>query len=256
MAYYRREVPRDPGQLPDYLRQELERLQFELNNAQELLRVAKTNTTPDRPRTGDIRYADGTNWNPDAGAGVYVFNGTSWVRIGPGGTEWVDIDFPIIIRTTGTNIPTLATLQGNITAPQWQVNDFNVCEGQELVHGWSEGSRVYFHIHMITGGTNVDDRYVNWEVEYTWANIGDAVPTTTVVTSGDYKIEANTPALTHRIVSIANWVPTGGKIGAHVYARLKRIAAAGTAPTANPFCTMLQLHIECNTLGSTAISTK
>ena len=48
---------------------------------------------------------------------------------------FVDLDFPIIVRNTGVGIPTLETLIGNVTAPQWQVNDFNVCEGQELIHG-------------------------------------------------------------------------------------------------------------------------
>jgi len=31
--------------------------------------------------------------------------------------RWVDVDFPILIRTTGAGIPTLATINGNITAP-------------------------------------------------------------------------------------------------------------------------------------------
>jgi len=37
---------------------------------------------------------------------------------------------------------------------------------------------------------------------------------------------------------------------------LKRLASVGTAPTANPFCEMLQLHIKCDTAGSREITTK
>jgi len=131
-------------------------------------------------------------------------------------------------------------LQGNLTAPQWAINDFCVCEGQELIHAWKEGTQVNWHIHYYTGGTDTTNRYVNFEIEYTWTNFEGTLPANTIVTSGDILIPANTPAKTHRLISIAQFTPTGGKIGAHVKARLRRIASAGTAPTANPFCEMLQ----------------
>lgn len=170
-------------------------------------------------------------------------------------TAWVDIDFPIIIRTTGANIPSLATLKGNVTAPQWAVNDFHVCEGQEMVHAWKEGSEVQWHVHVVTGGTNVDDRYIKFEVEWMWAGFNAVLPTTTVTTSADLKIPANTADRTHIIYEIAK-VTFAGTIGTHVWARLKRVAATGTAPTANPFCSMLQMHIECDTVGSRSMTSK
>jgi hypothetical protein len=36
---------------------------------------------PDKPRDGDIRYADGTTWNPGSGRGLYLRKQTSWVFI-------------------------------------------------------------------------------------------------------------------------------------------------------------------------------
>jgi hypothetical protein len=36
---------------------------------------------PAKPRTGMLVYADGTNWNPGSGAGVYVFTGTAWSKL-------------------------------------------------------------------------------------------------------------------------------------------------------------------------------
>lgn len=45
-------------------------------------------------------------------------------------------------------------------------------------------------------------------------------------------------------------------IGGHVWARLKRVAAIGAAPAANPFCSMLQMHVECDTAGSNQIDKK
>ena len=168
---------------------------------------------------------------------------------------WVDIDFPVIIRTTGVGIPTLETVQGNISAPQWQVNDYSVCEGQELIHPWKEGSEVNWHCHMITNGLDTADRFVKWEVEWFWINPSGAI-SATQTQSHEYTIPANTTDKTMFIVPIYAWTPTNGHIGGHVYARLKRITSTGLAPTNNPWCTMLQLHVECDTAGSREISAK
>lgn len=171
-------------------------------------------------------------------------------------TVWVDLDFPIIVRTTGAAIPTLQTLQGNITAPQWAVNDYNVCEGQEMIHGWKEGGTLNFHVHLITNGLDADNRYVAFEVEHCWANINGVLSAAATISSGDLLIPAGTTSKTHLLLSIGTLALATGKIGAHVYARLKRVAASGTAPTNNPWITMLQAHIECDTLGSRQIGTK
>ena len=37
---------------------------------------------PTKPRKGDIRYADGTSWNPGSGAGIYYYNGSAWALLG------------------------------------------------------------------------------------------------------------------------------------------------------------------------------
>ena len=58
-----------------------------------------------------------------------------------------------------------------------------------------------------------------------------------------------------QIVNIANFTPAA-KIGGHVFVRLRRIASTGAAPTNDPFCGMLQLHIQCDTLGSRNIASK
>lgn len=256
MAYQRRMPPTDPAKVPEYLRQELERLQFELNNAQEALRVVQANVSPDKPRNGEIRWADGTNWNPGLGEGLYWRADENWVRVAPPGVEWVDIDFPIIVRTVAAGLPALTTVQDNLTMPQWEVNDFNMCESQELVHGWVEGSEVYWHLHLVTSGTDGTDRYVKFEVQYAWANIGSALSSTTTLTTADLLIPANTPDKTMLIMSLGSFVPTNGRIGGHVLARLKRVAASGTAPSNDPWIPMLQLHIQVNTMGSAGIGTK
>jgi len=168
---------------------------------------------------------------------------------------WVDIDFPIIIRTTGANIPTLTALNGNLTMPLWQVLDFNVCESQEFIHQWKEGSTVYWHLHLTTGALDASDRYVRFTVEYGWVTPNGVWNFPALLDSGDLLIPANTPAKTMFIMPLGSFTPAA-TIGGHVVARLTRIAATGAAPGSEPWIPMLQMHVQCDTQGSRQISAK
>jgi hypothetical protein len=170
-------------------------------------------------------------------------------------TVWVDIDSPILIRTTGVGIPTLATFNGNLTMPQWAVNDFNQCESQEFIHEWKEGSACYWHLHLNTNGLDATDRYVKFELEYAYSVAG-VWTFPAVVTTDDILIPANTADKTQIIMSLGNFTPTNAKIGDHCVARLKRVAAAGTAPTNNPWIPMLQMHVQKDTIGSRQMTAK
>lgn len=182
--------------------------------------------------------------------------GTGFLATAGDATYWRDLDFPIIIRTTGANIPTLEIVNGTLTLPQWQVSDFNQCESQEFVHEWMEGSPVYWHVHLTTNGLDTTNRYVRFEVEYGYVTPGGAWVFPTTLNSGDLLIPANTATKSMLILSLGSFTPTGVKIGGHCVARLKRIASTGTAPTNNPWIAMLQLHIQCDTLGSRQIASK
>lgn len=199
-----------------------------------------------------LKFGDSTNYSEFESDGFYEAFGEA--------LSWRDIDFPLIARTSVANNPTPVAISGNLTAPQWAVNDYLMCEGQELVHAWKEGSTIYWHCHVITNGTEGSDKYLRWEVEYMYATPNGALSSPQTLTSSDIVIPANTPTKTHLIQSIGNFTPSTEKIGTHVYARLKRVATSnGTtypAPTSNPWCTMLQLHIQCDTLGSRNIGTK
>ena len=65
-------APVSPEQLPDYLFNELNRVGDIIFNL-DTLRLEQTNVEPSKARDGDIRYADGTNWNPGSGRGIYVY---------------------------------------------------------------------------------------------------------------------------------------------------------------------------------------
>jgi hypothetical protein len=42
----------------------------------------KTHVAPVKPRDGDIRYADGTDYNPGSGEGIYAYYGAAWHFLG------------------------------------------------------------------------------------------------------------------------------------------------------------------------------
>lgn len=72
--------PADVSDLPRYLYQELIKIQAAIN----LLSAGHLDVVyvaPSKPRQGDIRYADGTEWNPGSGAGLYYYDGSAWTFI-------------------------------------------------------------------------------------------------------------------------------------------------------------------------------
>lgn len=74
-------VPSDPAELPDYLQRELHRLSDTLFNI-DSMNLKRTHVPPPKSRDGDMRYADGVDWNPTGeGGGVYLFVRDQWIRI-------------------------------------------------------------------------------------------------------------------------------------------------------------------------------
>lgn len=85
MSYEPKIPPRvenqDLKKIVTFLQQELDSVSQELGNT-DALELRVRNAAPDKPRNGMLVEADGTNWNPGAGAGLYVFRAGAWVRIG------------------------------------------------------------------------------------------------------------------------------------------------------------------------------
>jgi len=75
-------VPSSPEDLPQYLLLEFQKIQSALQeNPINFIEVK--NVAPSRIKQGDIVYADGTNFNPGSGEGVYFRNAAgSWVKLG------------------------------------------------------------------------------------------------------------------------------------------------------------------------------
>lgn len=64
-------------ELAEYVYNELGRLGEQLQTP-SLISLKRLNVAPTKPRDGYIAYADGTDWNPGAGAGIYGYYATTW----------------------------------------------------------------------------------------------------------------------------------------------------------------------------------
>lgn len=98
------------AELQEYLVRELARISAAVKRADEIV-LPNTNVAPAKPEEGTILYADGVNFNPGSGEGVYVYINGAWVKLSLLSTDDVTIDDLTLdtIRITGTNEATLAS---------------------------------------------------------------------------------------------------------------------------------------------------
>ena len=47
----------------------------------ESINLNKLTVAPDKPRDSDVINADGTNFNPGSGSGLYLYNGTIYEKV-------------------------------------------------------------------------------------------------------------------------------------------------------------------------------
>lgn len=72
------------GHLPDEIQEPFSRLETALNAAQPEFTFQIRHSAPTKTWAGLVVYADGTNWNPGSGEGIYRRNAANaaWVFLG------------------------------------------------------------------------------------------------------------------------------------------------------------------------------
>lgn len=80
MPYIPRQPPADPAQLPGFFLVELPNIGR--GTVTDTVQLQPQSVAPAKPRAGLLVEADGTNWNPGSGAGLYVYRAGAWVFIG------------------------------------------------------------------------------------------------------------------------------------------------------------------------------
>ena len=68
--------------LDDAMRREFDKIAQALETANERMTLQVLHKAPDKYREGTVICADGTNWNPGAGAGFYGYHSGTWNKLG------------------------------------------------------------------------------------------------------------------------------------------------------------------------------
>lgn len=81
MAFEVEPLPQDAGMLSEYLRRQLELIAANFKMVSGI-QLEELHAEPAKPRTGVIILADGTNWDPGSGQGVYAYYASAWHKLG------------------------------------------------------------------------------------------------------------------------------------------------------------------------------
>lgn len=82
MAFQPRNVPGDPRDLPSFLGQEFLNVSKATAEMERVLQMQVLHAPPKRYTEPALCFADGTDWNPGAGKGLYVYYDGSWKKAG------------------------------------------------------------------------------------------------------------------------------------------------------------------------------
>jgi len=81
MSYNPTIPPQDPARLLEYLYDELLQISNILRMVEEGRFLPVLHVAPGRPREGMIAVADGVDWDPGAGKGLYEYDGAAWNKL-------------------------------------------------------------------------------------------------------------------------------------------------------------------------------
>lgn len=66
----------------EWMWQQLQALEQGFNSGREFIALDERHEEPKKLFTGLTALADGTDWNPGSGAGVYTYYGAAWHKLG------------------------------------------------------------------------------------------------------------------------------------------------------------------------------
>lgn len=205
---------------------------------------------------GDLRKADDATYNRTGD-----ITGGNYFEVGDDGTPklvgdatvYDDIFLPIAVTKPGGTAPSWDSFHGNLSQYTFAINDY--VEGAfELKHGYTEGSNLNIHVHIVTNGAEAS-KEARYSFEYWIADMNEASTTTTTITSADANL-TNADGH-HQYVDIGDIDGTNFKIGAIVCFLFKRVALVdGDNPTADPFVVSIGFHYNIDAMGSKTETTK
>ncbi len=198
---------------------------------------------------GTSRFGNqATNYTAITASGHLTLNGDA--------TVWQDIQFSVsTAKVPASNAPTWAIFGANTKKFTFAENDYIDLEANETSHAYKEGSDCVWHLHLFTNGSDGTERTVKYQIDFGITNPDGVYSESSQ--SLQVAIPASTADMTHIEYDLYTVTGTNIDHGADITVRFTRIGTdTGTDPSGDPFISMLGLHIECNTIGSSGILTK
>ena len=147
-------VPTKPEDTPAYLQEELKRISITTNNLADG-NVEKVYVEPPKPRAGDKRYADGTNWNPGQGENLYYYDGTNWIAYagGSGAGDFAQVDDTTSHTASVINTPTAITWD---TLPYSQGISINSTDTSKIE--FTHSGKYYIHFSCLLESSSASSK--------------------------------------------------------------------------------------------------
>ena len=73
---------RTPQDVAQWVLDQLRNIETALNSALPMIQLQELNVEPEKTFTGMTVLADGTNWDPGSGQGVYTYYNSTWNKLG------------------------------------------------------------------------------------------------------------------------------------------------------------------------------
>lgn len=247
----------DGSIIGQYLNTELHKLADSLQNLEVDSTAFKIwNVEPDKPRQGELYYADGTNWDAGSGEGLYLYSAGQWNFIALLGASgfWASVTASInASKVTGAAQPNWSVFRDGIYAYAFSASALNeawVC--LHIPHSYKRGTDIEPSLHWAAGNTT-NTGTVRLGVEYTIAkSFGvEAFPASTTI----YVEQAanGTPYMHYHLdFDPADVIPADSREpDTLIMARVFRDAAhANDTFTGDAFILNFDLHVQMDRIGT------
>lgn len=165
--------------------------------------------------------------------------------------RWDDMRVSLTKASVGSATPSLAVFRSPVQAWSFSKSALNeMFFDVQLPHNWVAGTDILPHIHW-SPGASTDTGVVRWELEYTWASLGEAFPAATLLDPVD--VAAAGVAYQHQLTKLGTCTGTGKKLSSVLMCRVARVGNA-TEDTFDAVAWGLSVDFHIQVLGSGGVS--
>lgn len=172
---------------------------------------------------------------------------------------WDDLRVPVFsTKKGGSKVPAWTKVKDNGAGSQGVFTYFFDSGSEEELyfavqfpHSWQLGTDIEAHVHWIANSAGGTGQRVTWGLEYSWANIGDVMGNTTIITGDVNHLDEDIVAKKHYLTELGTIDGTGKSFSSMMLCRIFRDATAGTDTyTSDAGLLEIDFHIKFDSLGS------